>query len=99
MKENKDYRMTPAQDDDGTETWDIRMLTGDFVETVFRFGAVQVDGENEQIVYNFTVIESPDDDATEENEELQKVVGAVLQDVIDNSIQDGSIEFTETDGS
>jgi len=94
MKENEDYAMVPAKVD-SDQTWDIRILKGDFIETVFRYGAVRIDGENEQITFDFEVISSPDKEVDETNEELQQIAGEILKDVIDNSIEDGSIEMSD----
>lgn len=79
MIESRDYELIPLDDD--TETWSIRILTGDFVETVIRYGKLKIVGEN--LTFNFDIEYTPDSSVTEENEDLQKVVGKVLYDILD----------------
>ena len=38
MKENKDYELILSEDT--TENWNVRILTGDFVETVIEYKAI-----------------------------------------------------------
>jgi hypothetical protein len=93
MIHNQDYIMQPATDDDGKECWHIRVLRGDFVETVFKYGAIQLNNydENsteEQDIYmrfNFEVIYSPDLFVDENNEDLQKLATAVLFNILEDA--------------
>lgn len=91
--ENKDYELIPVDWNDGEQGWDIRILTGDFVETVVRFGQLGV--ENEELHFSFSVIDGPDDELTSDNEDLQKTVGEILISVVENSIHDKSVEITD----
>jgi len=90
MKEDVDYKLIPAQVDN-EQAWEIRILTGEFVETVLRFGNISIDGPNEALNFNFMVTHSPGDGIDEENKELQQVAGEILGDLIDNSINDGTV--------
>jgi len=79
MKQNVDYEMIPSEEDH----WHIRILTGEFVETVIGFGKLQL--VNDQLKYNFDVIDGPQIDLDPEtNEGLQKVAGAILYDVLED---------------
>lgn len=79
MKQNVDYELIP--DDD--EGWNFRILTGDFVETVFNFGVLQVSDDGEYLKYNTQVISTPNDDLDDENEEWQNVSGQILIDILE----------------
>jgi len=38
MKENKDYQIIPSEEH--SDAWEVRILSGDFTETVVRFGSI-----------------------------------------------------------
>ena len=41
MIENQDYQLIPLEDD--SDTWGVRITSGQFIETVIVFGAVGID--------------------------------------------------------
>jgi hypothetical protein len=84
LKENEDYQLIP-NDNDG---WDIRILQGDYVETVFNFGKIMVMEDEESLSFDFSVVSTPDPDLTSENEGLQNYVGSVLLSVITESLKE-----------
>lgn len=90
MKENEDYSLIPV-DIDNEQAWEIRILKGEFIETVIRYGNVSIDGINEQIKFNFVITFSPDEEITAENPQLQALAGEILGDLIENHIENGSI--------
>lgn len=90
MVEDKDYQLIPV-DIENDQAWDIRILSGEFVETVIRYGNVSIDGPQDQIKFNFGIVFSPDDDLTTGNTQLQVVAGDILGDLIENHIERGSI--------
>jgi len=79
MKENQDYELVPS----GSDIWNVRILSGDFVETVIKFGTVKLT-ESDELSYNFEIVDSPDGTLHPENGGLQKAAGAILLDVIGN---------------
>jgi hypothetical protein len=93
MKENVDYQLIPAGDDD--QAWLIRFLTGEFVETVIQFGNIEIDGKNDQLKFNFIIHNTANDELTVNNPELQKLAADVLYDIIEHSINDGSLQLEE----
>ncbi len=96
MKENEDYVLIPAKGvDDNDQAWDVRILTGEFNETVIRFGNVQIDGKNDQLRFNFMVVLAPSDYITEDNEELQGTAASILEDLLVRSIEDGTAIIDE----
>ena len=82
MKENVDYELIPNDN----ESWDVRILTGDFIETLIAFDVVALDEEAEQMKFDFSVKYTPTDDVTSENYELQLVAADILFDVLDNNM-------------
>ncbi len=96
MKENENYVLIPAKGvDDNDQAWDVRILTGEFNETVIRFGNVQIDGKNDQLRFNFMVVLAPSDYITEDNEELQGTAASILEDLLVRSIEDGTAIIDE----
>lgn len=96
MKEHTDYVLTPT-DIDNEQAWDIRIQTGEFVETVIRYGNVAIDGVNERLTFNFAIVSSPDPDLTTENEQLQEAAGQILLDLIESNMENGSLLMDERD--
>ncbi len=78
LKENVDYELSPLGED---ETWSIRILRGDFLETVIQYDVLQMEDDGE-LKYNFSVVNSPNDEAVVENIYLQELVGDVLFSLI-----------------
>ena len=84
LSEGVDYKLIPAPDNE--QAWNIRVLTGPYVETVVQFGAISINGPEEAINFNFTIIESPNDSLTVEDKQFQEFCGSVLHDVIEMAI-------------
>lgn len=82
LEENKDYELAPGDDDH----WYIRILKGEFSETVFRFGVIKVSEDGEYLKYDANVISTPDEDLDENNEDFQQLTGDILLSVIQSSI-------------
>ena len=58
MLENKDYELVPSSDD--STVWHIRILTGDFTETIIKFDAIAFNEVKDHFTFNFQIIESQD---------------------------------------
>ena len=80
MKENEDYQLIPLEDN--SDTWGIRITSGEFIETVIVFGAVGIDEDTDNLTFNFEVHSSPDPDLTPENIGLQEVCAELLHSII-----------------
>jgi len=91
MKEGIDYELVPVEWAMNEQAWDVRILTGDYTETVVRFGNVAVDGKTDNLTFNFKVIESTEELDPDTNIELQDVCADVLVDIIEQSIDNKSL--------
>jgi len=94
-----DYEMVPAPDT--TEFWAIRINEGDFVETVFKFGVIKIEEEEDEngdnvLTFDVEIISTPDPDLTVDNKEFQEYTGKILLDVIKEQI---SYNENRTDNS
>ena len=92
-QENVEYELTPT--DESEYGWNVRILKGSFVETVIRYGNLAANEKEDHLSFSFKVIQSPIEDLTETNEDLQKEAGNILNSIIERGLQDGSIVTTE----
>jgi hypothetical protein len=95
MQEHTDYELITPEAAESDQSWNIRILTGDFIETIIRFGAIVVDGPNEQIKFNFDVIFSPMPDLQSDHAPLQIVAGEILNSVLEDAIESGTLEMKD----
>lgn len=96
VSEGIDYKLVPVEDSPNDQAWDVRILRGEFVETVIRFGNVQFDGINDCLKFNFTVIYSPDPDVNSENVQLQTEAGNILGDILETAHAEGWLHMEES---
>ena len=94
--ELKDYELIPAEGDD--QAWAVRILTGNYVETVLQFQAISFNRVEEGVMsFNFDVVSSPDPELTVEDIELQEYAGDLLQAIIRDGIESGSVIAREAE--
>lgn len=93
LSEGVDYEFIPSPNDN--QAWQVRMLSGPFPETVIQFDNLQINGKEEQINFNFTIVETPEEDLTTDNIELQQACGSVLFYILEDSLTNGTAEITE----
>lgn len=79
MIENTDYEFIPADED----RWHVRILTGDFIETVIMYDALKLVEEN--LRFNYTVMFTSIDGLDEEDPGLQKVARDILYNILDTA--------------
>jgi len=84
MIENRDYELIPNSVDEN-EFWGVRILSGDFVETVIQYGTLRV--ENDHLKFNFNIVNSPDQDLTTENRDLQSVAKEILFSILEEAAE------------
>ncbi len=95
MSEGVDYELIPVEYVDNEAAWDVRILRGEFTETVLRFGTIKYDGERDCLTFDFRVVESPDSDLDSSSEDLQEFSGAILEDILERGINEGWVYGTE----
>lgn len=97
VSEDIDYELIPCDDVGNEQAWDVRILRGEFVESVIRFGNLKVNEEQGCLNFNFLVVSSPDADVTEDNIELQEYAGVVLESILENAIANDALLTKEHD--
>jgi len=88
--ENKDYEFIP--DDKNDDGWQVRFLSGDYLETVIQFGTIRME-DGEQMSFNFNLVSSPIEDLEVENTEFQKHAGDVLISIIEDAIENKATDI------
>lgn len=78
LVENKDFELIPGDE----EHWYIRILTGEYIETVMSFGKISVDEKTDVISFDVTIHYSPDLDLTVDDLDFQKHAGKVLEGIL-----------------
>ena len=88
--ELKEYELIPAEGDD--QAWAVRILTGDYTETVLQFQAISFNRVEEGVMsFNFDVVSSPDSELTVQDTELQEYAGNLLEAIIRDGMESGSV--------
>ena len=93
MIEGKDYELVMPEDEG--EYWACRILTGDFVETVIKFGAISLNESEDALNFNFYVVSSPDTNANIDNHDLQIVAQQILTSVMNTCLTEGHFELKD----
>lgn len=91
VTEDIDYQLIPSEGSDNDQAWDVRILRGDFAETVVRFGNIRFDDDNDCLRFNYVIQYTPDETLTEEREDLVSYVGDILESVLENAIDEGTL--------
>ena len=93
MIEGQDFEIIEPEAEG--EFWGCRILTGQFNETVIKFGTIALNEIEGHMSFDFYVVSTPDPEATIDNEDLQKVAHDILQRVIDIAIDEGFAKLTD----
>ena len=86
MIENHDYVLTPGKDDH----WNIRILQGPYVETVFNYGTIKVSDCGDYLKYDTEIVSHQQDDNWDPAEDVnwQEITGRLLIKIVENSLED-----------
>jgi len=95
LKDGIDYELiTHASVED---SWAIRVLQGDFIESVIHIDTVRLDDE-EHMSFNFNVLETPDPlYVNTDNVDLQEHVADILVSVITAGLEEGYMKARDAD--
>ena len=96
--EGTDYSIVPVESNEAG--WDVRVMTGEYVETVLRFGNIRIDGQSAdaQMRFDFVVRYSPIEGLnSEDDEELQRYAGDILLSVISQGMKDNALVIDDVD--
>ena len=89
MEENVHYEIIPDRGDE--QSWNVRILTGPFTETVIKYGVVRFNEIPGNMSFNFDIIYTPDSELKVSDEPLQDFVGEMLEQIMAQGIKDGQV--------
>lgn len=78
--ENEDYQLVPT----GDVSWSIRILKGEFVETVVSGIVLAYNEETDTLGFSFEIEQSPDPDLSVSNTNLQYLIGDIVASIIED---------------
>ena len=101
MIEGTDYCFIYPKNDDTTAH--IRLLTGPYKDTVFKYGKVKFKEENEQVylLFRYDVLESTvmKPSKMEKDQDVKNYLGDLLVEIMSANIEQDIIDETGTDDS
>ena len=89
VSEGIDYKLIPVEDSPNDQAWDVRILRGDFTETLIRYGNVAFDGSRDCLTFNFVIVYTPDPEVTTEDVNLQEHAADILEDILEKAHSEG----------
>ena len=89
LKENKHYEIIPDKGDD--QSWNVRILSGMFTETVLKYGVVKFNGKKKDMTFNFDIVYTPDTELTVSDLKLQEFAGIMLEQIMAQGFRDGEV--------
>ena len=92
---DEDYQLVPTEHEN-SQAWSIRILKGEFAETVIRYGNIAIDPEDDCLKFNFMIEYSPNEDLTTDDIAVQNYVADVLEGVLEQAIADGSFVTSDS---
>ena len=95
VSEGIDYELIPVEYVDNEAAWDVRILRGQFAESVLRYGTIKFDGEQDCLTFDFRVVTSPDVDLDSNDVEMQDYAGSILMDILERGMNEGWVYGTE----
>jgi len=93
MQENVDYEIIPDKGDD--QAWNVRILRGQYTETVLKYGVIKFNEIPKNMTFNFDIIYSPDTELTVSNIDLQEFAGEMLEKIMEQGIKDNEVVTRE----
>jgi len=95
VSEGIHYELTPVDENPNEQAWHVRILEGDFSETVISFGNVALHEDGQHLSFNFSIVKTPDSSLNEDYEPLQDFAAVILEDIMERAIADGSVVYNE----
>ena len=99
--ENVDYELIPVGEKSNEMAWNVRILTGDFLETVISYGTIKLDAKDDTLRFSFTVVEGKKKtpfkgqyhwpELTADNPDLQKKATYILESILERAHNDGQL--------
>lgn len=89
MEEGIHYQIIPDKKDE--QSWNVRILTGIFTETVLKYGTVRFNEIPKNMSFDFTIVYTPDTELKVSDANLQDFAGFMLEKIMAKGIEEGSV--------
>lgn len=83
-KENQQYELIPGDQNN----WKVRILEGDYIETVISYGGLSMDESQGIIKFDLNLEYSPVSGISADDIDLQKVAGHILHSILVNAFDE-----------
>lgn len=93
LVEGTDYELVPAEGI--PDAWGVRVLTGDYVESVIVYENIAFNEVKDCLTFNFVVVSSPEKDLDANDPDLQDYAASLLQNLIEKGIEEGFVHFED----
>lgn len=84
--ENVNYELIPKEDD----SWQIRILTGDYEQCILSYGKISINEENQTIKFDYTLDYTPVPGVTSEDLDLQRTASHILHSILMGLLDENS---------
>ena len=88
MKEKVDYEIIPCRED--SQAWNVRILSGQFTETVIKYGVIKFNEIPKNMTFNFDIIYTPDTELKKEDVDLQVFAGTMLHEIMTRDLKENN---------
>ena len=89
MKEGIHYQIIPDREDE--QSWNVRILKGQYTETVLKYGTVRFNEIPKNMSFDFKIVYTPDTELKVSNVVLQEFAGYMLEKIMAQGIEEGSV--------
>lgn len=98
VSEGVHYNLVPNSED--TEAWAVEIIRGEYAGIGFLYDNITIDGKSGQMSFRVSGVDLKDRSHIDTSEEkIEDFAFEVLEDIVKNSIANGSIELTEADSA
>jgi len=95
LVENKDYELVPSSEH--PDAWGVRILTGDYVESVIVFENIAFNEVKDALTFNFVVVSSPDKEVDANNKDVQEYAAKLLSSILEKGMEEGYVQFDDVE--
>jgi|TARA_B110000444_G_scaffold258464_1_gene299481 hypothetical protein len=89
MEEGIHYQIIPDREDE--QSWNVRILKGQYTETVLKYGTVRFNEIPKNMSFDFKIVYTPDTELKVSSVDLQEFAGYMLEKIMAQGVEEGSV--------
>jgi hypothetical protein len=90
------HRMPNVSND---QAWEVELKEGVYKGTVLVYGNVQYDGINNKLMFKLGIRETPIENLSNKDPELEDYAGIILEDLIKNNLANGTLVYGKNENN